>query len=137
MCANFLPDYSIKPGLCQCQVPYDFLIAIAVVQASPYKSQRINISHSKSSAGTEVFESSEKLWFCIFLYLNVSFKLSPDIHAFQAFSEKYLSIPGLLVNKQSLIPCNHIKQTLSFAEQHNVGLYQPFCLLQKGRCGCC
>lgn len=137
MCANFLPDDSINPGLCKYQKTYDFLIAIAVVQASTYKSQRINISHFKSSTGTEVFESSEKIWFCIFSYLNASFNLSPDIHPCQAFSEKYLSIPGLMVNQQSLIPCNHIKQTLSFAEQQDVGLYQPFCFLWKRRCGCC
>lgn len=137
MCANFLPDDSIKPGLCKYQMPYDFLIAIAFVQASTYKSQRLNISQSKSSTSTEVFESSEKIWFCISLYLNVSFKLSPDIHACQAYSDKYLSIPGLMVNKESLIPCNRIKQTLSFAEQHDVVLYQPFCFLQKGGWGCC
>lgn len=33
MCADFLPGYSMKPGLYKCWVPYDFLIAIALVQA--------------------------------------------------------------------------------------------------------
>lgn len=40
MSANFLPDYSIKPGLVKCWVTYDFIVAIALVQASPQESQR-------------------------------------------------------------------------------------------------
>ena len=95
----------------------------ALVQASPRESQRITISHSTLSTGAEVFESSEKIWFCIFFYLNVSFKLSPESQARQACSEESFSIPGLTVNRQSLVPCNHIKQTLSFAEQQDVELY--------------
>lgn len=102
MSANFLPDYSIKPGLVKCWVTYDFIVALALVQASPQESQRINISHSKLSTGSKAFESSEKTWFCIFLYLNVSVKFSPDIHACRAYSGKYLSIPRQVGNKQSL-----------------------------------
>lgn len=132
MSANFLPDYSINPDFYQCWVTYDFIIAVALVQANSHESQRINISHSKLQTGAKVFESSEKIWFCIFFYFNVSFKLSSDIHACQDYLEKYLSIPGLMVNKQNLISYNHIKYTLSFAQQCGVELYQSLRFSQKG-----
>lgn len=71
---------------------------------------------------------------CLFFYLNVSFKLSPDIHACQAYSEKYFSVLGLTV--KDLISCSHIKQTLSFAKQHDLELYQPLCFSEKDSVVC-
>lgn len=138
MDANFLPDYSIKPCLYKCWVMYDFIIAIALVQASSHESQRINISHSKPSLVQRFLNHQKRFGFAS-SFTSMFLFIFPHIfiHACQTYAEKYLSIPGLMVNQQSLIPCNHIKKMLSFADQHDAGLQQPLCFSEKGNCGCC